>query len=72
MSKQHAKIPGYSPERDTAAELGLTIFALRSWRQRRVGPPWIKVGRNIFYGDESRAAWLRSGEIWPVRESTPA
>ena len=75
MTKHHAKradIPGYASERDTAAELGLTIYTLRSWRARRVGPPWIKVGRQIFYADESRAAWLKSREIHPIREQVVA
>jgi len=70
--KRPANIAGYSDEYDTAAELGLTIYTLRSWRQRRIGPPWTKVGRHIFYNNDSRAAWLRSGEIRPVREQTAA
>ena len=61
------KIPGYSPERETAEELNVSVRTLRKWRQLRVGPPYIEVGRQIHYGDESRAAWLRSREVQPVR-----
>ena len=60
-------IPGYSPERETAEELNVSVRTLRKWRQLRVGPPYIEVGRQIHYGDESRAAWLRSREVQPVR-----
>ena len=60
-------IPGYSPERETAEELNVSVRTLRKWRQLRIGPPYIEVGRQIHYGDESRAAWLRSREVQPVR-----
>ena len=65
-------IPGYSSEADTADELGVTIRTLRKWRQRQVGPAWAKVGRQIIYGNESRAAWLKGQEKQPVRQSAEA
>jgi hypothetical protein len=62
------RIPGYTPEPETAEELNVSIRTLRKWRQLRIGPPYIEVGRQIHYGDESRAAWLKSREVQPVRE----
>src|SRR6516165_9586714 len=50
----------YTDERQTAEELGVGVRTLRKWRQLRIGPPYIEVGRQIHYGDESRAAWLKS------------
>jgi hypothetical protein len=65
--KRVADIPGYTDERQTAEELGVGVRTLRKWRQLRIGPPYIEVGRQIHYGDESRAAWLKSREVQPVR-----
>jgi hypothetical protein len=71
--KQHARrIPGYTPEPETAEELNVSVRTLRKWRQLRIGPPYIEVGRQIHYGDESRAAWLKSREVRPVRELSSA
>jgi hypothetical protein len=66
------RIPGYSPERETAEELNVSLRTLRKWRQLRIGPPWVEVGRQIHYGDESRAAWLKSLEVQPVRSERGA
>ena len=59
--------PRYTPEPETADELNVSVRTLRKWRQLRVGPPYIGVGRQIHYGDESRAAWLKSREVQPIR-----
>jgi hypothetical protein len=61
------RIPGYTPEPETAEELNVSVRTLRKWRQLRIGPPYIEVGRQIHYGDESRAAWLKAREVQPVR-----
>jgi hypothetical protein len=61
------RIPGYTPEFDTAEELNVSVRTLRKWRQLGIGPAYIEVGRQIHYGDESRTAWLRSREVQPVR-----
>ena len=82
MAKGHAKrhapswkrkiinrIPGYTPEAETAEELNVSVRTLRKWRQLRVGPPWTEVGRQIHYSDESRSAWLKAREVRPVYEA---
>ena len=66
------RIAGYSFETETAQQLNLSIRTLRKWRQLQIGPPWTAVGRQIIYDDESRAAWLKSCEVQPVREQTAA
>ena len=63
------RIPGYTPELDTAEELRVSVRTLRKWRQLGIGPAYIEVGRQIHYGDESRAAWLKSREVHPVQET---
>jgi hypothetical protein len=57
----------YLPERDAAEELRQSLRTLRSWRQKRVGPSWIKVGKLIFYGRNGLNSWLTSLEQKPVR-----
>jgi hypothetical protein len=49
-------VAGYSSEAETAEQLNVAIRTLRSWRQRGKGPPWVKVGRQVIYADQSRAA----------------
>jgi len=68
--KRVTHIPGgYIPEAQMAAELNLRPRTLRKWRAQGKGPPFIKIGRRVFYRDTSRAAWLQSQEIQPVRAS---
>jgi hypothetical protein len=64
--KRVARIPGYTDERQTAEELGVSVRTLRKWRQLRIGPPWTEVGRQILYGNQSRATWLKAQEVQPV------
>jgi hypothetical protein len=74
-AKQHARrlkrkrnrIPGYTDEVATAAELNVSVRTLRKWRKQGVGPPYVKVARQIHYADQSRAAWLKAREIQPIR-----
>lgn len=49
-------------EEDLARELGLTARTLRRWRALREGPPWLRVGRQIFYRREAVLGWLRGRE----------
>ena len=70
--KRVAHIPGYTPERQTAEELGKTLRTLRLWRRQGKGPPFMKLGDQVHYPDEARAAWLKSLIVAPVREQVPA
>ena len=63
------RIPGYTPEHETAEELNVSVRTLRKWRQQGIGPAYIEVARQFHYGDESRAAWLKSLEVQPVRSA---
>jgi len=67
-TKRIATIPGFSDEQKAADELGLVVRTLRSWRRQGKGPAWVKIGKAIYYPDEQRLAWVRSGVINPVRE----
>jgi hypothetical protein len=61
------KIPGYTSEAETAVELNISVRTLRKWRQLKIGPPWVEIGRQIHYPDESRSAWIRSRVVQPER-----
>jgi hypothetical protein len=67
--KRIAHVPGgYIPEAEIAAELNMRPRTLRKWRAEGKGPPFIKIGRRVFYRDKSRDVWLRRQEVEPVRE----
>ena len=72
MKRKRIVVAGYSSEADTADELNVTIRTLRKWRQRRVGPAWVKVGRQVIYSIESRMSWLKDQEVRPVRQEAAA
>jgi hypothetical protein len=59
----------YSSEFETAKALCVSIRTLRKWRQRGLGPPWVKIGRRVVYSDTSRTSWLRGQEVQPVRQA---
>lgn len=54
--------PAATPRLDTdrAAEvLGLKPTRLRQWRRRGFGPPYVKLGRSVFYDRRDLEAWVR-------------
>ena len=52
--------------RDVAAQLGVTIGTLVDWRFRKVGPPYVKVGKLVRYPADALAAWLASRTVKPT------
>lgn len=56
-------------EQQAAARLGVTIFCLRKWRARRVGPPYVKLTENIASGVRYDAsdleAWIEGRKQHP-------
>jgi hypothetical protein len=42
---------------------------LRKWRQQGRGPAYTKFGKQVYYRDVSRDAWLRRQEIEPIRSA---
>jgi hypothetical protein len=45
-----------------AEETGKTPDTLRRWRRQRIGPPFIKIGREIYYRKEAVKRWRDSLE----------
>jgi hypothetical protein len=59
----------YIPRKELAKQLGeqmrgkgYTERALIDWEKRGVGPPAIRVGRDVLYRAGAVAAWLRKQE----------
>lgn len=53
-------------EDQTAAELDQAKPTLQTWRCLRRGPPWVKIGRKIYYPRDGILRWLKSREIDPA------
>jgi hypothetical protein len=70
--KGRAHIPGYIPEAEMAAQLGVAVRTLRKWRQQGHGPAYTKFGKQVHYRGTSRDAWLRRQEVEPVRSAEAA
>ncbi|MFW5881934.1 MAG: DNA-binding protein [Roseicyclus sp.] len=49
-------------ERDFARERGVSLRTVQRERAMRVGPPFIRLNRRIFYRREAIAEWLLSLE----------
>lgn len=65
-------LAGYLSEAELAEQLHKSVRTLRVWRQRREGPPWIKLGGDVMYAEDSTRAWLKSLEQQPVRSRRAA
>ena len=46
-------------ERRVGAMLGFSKRTLQRWRQENKGPPWVKIGRRIYYDEDKLNAWIR-------------
>lgn len=49
-------------ESDYAAARGVSLRTVQRERAQRVGPPFIKLGRNIYYRPAAIEAWLLAQE----------
>jgi predicted DNA-binding transcriptional regulator AlpA len=47
-------------ERDVARATGVSLGTVRRWRQRRQGPPSIKLGVLVRYVPEDLIEWIES------------
>ena len=57
----------YFTEDEAAAEVGQKKPTLRKWRAIGDGPPYVKIGRKIFYPRPELADWIRAKLTQPVR-----
>ena len=48
----------FIPEPKLASELGRDTRTLQRWRAQRVGPPYIRMGRQVLYRRDAVRGWL--------------
>ena len=46
------------PEADYAAQRGVSVRTVQRERAQRIGPPFIKIGRKIYYRPAAIEQWL--------------
>ncbi len=51
---------GYLTEQQFCEAIGKTPRTARLWRKRRYGPPYVRIGREIYYPLDDAQKWLRS------------
>jgi hypothetical protein len=72
MSDQTVSIglrTGWLTDPEMARERKKSPRAQRDERQKGIGPPWTRDGRDVLYSIEGYRQWLLSNERDPVRES---
>ena len=51
--------PRLISERRVAEILAVAKRTLQRWREENKGPPWVKIGRRIFYDEDKLKAWIQ-------------
>jgi hypothetical protein len=62
----------YVPEEEYCKELDVSDRKARQDRQRGIGPPFVRIGRKIYYSRNGILEWLKSLEHRPVRSGRQA
>jgi hypothetical protein len=62
-------LDAYLTAADLASELGVSERSIARWRALRTGPAWTAVGKRILYRRSAVAAWLKSREQKPARQT---
>lgn len=62
-------LAAYASEREVADTLGKDRRTLRLWRQRRTGPPWVKIGADPYYPRDGFGKWVQARIIDPAADS---
>jgi predicted DNA-binding transcriptional regulator AlpA len=55
-------LDGYLDAKQLATELHVHLVTIWKWRQRREGPPAVRVGKRLMYRRASVEKWLASRE----------
>jgi hypothetical protein len=53
------------PEDEAAREIKVQKQTMAAWRNRNQGPPYVKVGRLIYYRPSHLREWLESRVVRP-------
>lgn len=58
-------LSGYMTPRELARELDKSLITLARWRHRKIGPPFIKAGKQVLYSRDAARRWLERLETKP-------
>lgn len=58
---------GYLNEEQYASFRGLSVRSARNERARGEGPPFIRVGRKVFYPVAAVRAWMQARQLYEGR-----
>jgi hypothetical protein len=62
----------YLTEKQLARQLPkCTVRKLRTWRNLRIGPKWLKIGREVVYLRSSVEEWMHTNELVVSRDQRP-
>jgi hypothetical protein len=56
----------FIPSDQLADDLRISRKTPPTWRARRIGPPWFKVGRVVYYDPADVEEWLKSRRFDPA------
>jgi hypothetical protein len=54
-------------EEDAAVGIGKTPRTMQSWRPQGIGPPYVKIGKTVYYERAALLGWLKDQQVVPVR-----
>jgi hypothetical protein len=64
-------LAGWLPEAEAARQLKKSTRTLKRWRDKRTGPPYRQVGRDVHYHVLGTQQWLADGLVKPPRRYFP-
>ncbi|WP_369124471.1 helix-turn-helix domain-containing protein [Devosia neptuniae] len=70
LASHEEALIGYLTSADMAEQLGLHPTTLAKWRMARRGPPYVKIGKRVYYRVTSVREWLENAEVKPVRSAS--
>ena len=62
MQTTESVLDGFLTPSQLSKQLGVDKRTLSRWHLKRIGPPRVKVGRQIFYKVALVRAWLEAGK----------
>lgn len=66
MTTVSAPAPGQAVTTDGAAPiLGVSPATLKTWRAKRIGPPWVYFGNRVRYRVRDLETWLDAHTVTP-------
>ena len=67
MESERTEISNLLTDVESAQLLNLSVQTLRNWRSKRIGPPYIKLGRAVRYKLVDLLEWVEKRAVDPER-----